>query len=511
MNQKMAQSSHHHNWQALFSLCILIFAITILSFGQAWAADPSLTPRQIAGHALRRMAFGATQEELDRVERIGLVGYVQEQTNPSGIDDRKCQNRLKAFKRPRDDWSWYQQQWYLGMLCTKRQFLERMTLFWHEHFATSFNKAGLHPARLRTQEFTLRRHALGNFRDMLKAITIDPAMLIWLDGNMSNGSPGHTPNENYAREFMQLFTLGTHELNMDGTQNLDGEGQPVPAYTERDVREAARALSGWVVVYEPPDYVKVHVKFDPALHDAGNKTVLGKPIRGRKGKQGAREVDALIEILMSRDTMAPFIAKTMIQKFATQKPSGDYVSRVATVFRNSGGSIRKTIRAVLLDPEFLAPATVLSQPVTPVELFMKEIIGLRGVSKGLYLLWSLHSTGHQIYEPPSVFSFYPPGQKERLLGTDRVMARDNFGIALTEWWSKRNNNETYVDTAALKKKYKLSTPLRVIRFLEDLYLQQPLESRTRKRILDFMDGKVDEWKLKQAIRLFFATPDFQRN
>jgi hypothetical protein len=91
------------------------------------------------------------------------------------------------------------------------------------------------------------------------------------------------------------------------------------------------------------------------------------------------------------------------------------------------------------------------------------------------------------------------------------MARDNFGIALTEWWSKGNTNETYVDTAALKKKYKLSTPLRVIRFLEDLYLQRPLESRTRKRILDFMDGKVDEWKLKQAIRLFFVTPDFQRN
>jgi uncharacterized protein (DUF1800 family) len=153
--------------------------------------------------------------------------------------------------------------------------------------------------------------------------------------------------------------------------------------------------------------MKVHVKFDPALHDAGNKTVLSKPIRGRNGKQGAREVDALIEILMSRDTMAPFIAKTMIQKFATQKPSGDYISRVATVFRNSGGSIRKTIRAVLLDPEFLAPATVLSQPITPIELFMKEIIGLRGVSKGLYLLWSLHFTGHQIYEPPSVFSFYP--------------------------------------------------------------------------------------------------------
>src|SRR5438552_188419 len=137
---------------------------------------------------------------------------------------------------------------------------------------------------------------------------------------------------------MQLFTLGTAQLNMDGTPITDSNGVPLPPYTETDVREVARALTGWHVDYDNLS----GGMFESYLHDSDDKVVLGVTITGRQGDDGANEVDDVINILMAQPTNAPFISKTLIQKLATETPTPGYVQRVATVFQSSGGDIKAT-------------------------------------------------------------------------------------------------------------------------------------------------------------------------
>jgi hypothetical protein len=169
------------------------------------------------------------------------------------------------------------------MLFSKRQLLEKMTLTWHEHFATSIDKAGMVPQMMAVQEELLRRNALGDFRRMLIEISKDPAMLIWLDNNQNNGRGTKPPSENYARELMQLFSLGTVELDMDGSIKRDALGKPIPAYTERDVKELARALTGWVVYYD--DQAKQYLSYHFNFHSARPTGWLGRALDGATAKE----------------------------------------------------------------------------------------------------------------------------------------------------------------------------------------------------------------------------------
>ena len=228
------------------------------------------TERQRIQHLLRRAGFGYSPEELGEYLALGLTGTIDRLLNPERVDDAVAEVAADAFReKALQDRQALLTTWHARLVLTKRPLLEKLTYFWHDHWATGIRKVNA-PSYMLVQNEAIRAGALGKFRDLAMAMTRDPAMMIWLD---NRDNVAKAPNENYAREFLELFTLGEGHL-----------------YTEKDVKEAARALTGWRVTAAKPTPesnfpVATGVVFMPRQFDAGMKTFLGET-----GKFGDEDV-----------------------------------------------------------------------------------------------------------------------------------------------------------------------------------------------------------------------------
>ena len=475
-----------------------------------------------AGHLLRHLGFGPNRREMHAVLRMGETAYLEQQLQPDTIDDRIGERRFQPEPTATDDGQVWPYRWLTRMVHSRRQLLEKMTLLWHQHFATSNNKVGAIPL-MRDQEQLLRGLALGNFRDLLAGITRDNAMLIYLDNGYNNGratdDEGNPlpPNENYARELLQLFSLGVHQLHMDGSLVLDADGHPLPAYTESDVREVARALTGWIPQYpqmkdpENPTEVVPPAQFEPGLHDPGEKAFLGETIPGDDGPGGAFDVERVIAVLMHQPTMAPFISKILIQQLATETPAPGYVERVATVFASSDGDIRAVVRAVLTDPDFTSAAVVRSQYKTPIEHLVGALRGLDGRGGGRTLYFWTMLSGHLVYYPPSVFSFYRPGQKGALVNAAFVATRDAGADVIANGYVDDFYDASW-DAAGMIRRHRLAArPGLAVELLARELLAAPLSASTRQVVLDYLGPRVTEAGLRGAAWLLLCSPDYQVN
>ena len=475
-----------------------------------------------AGHLLRHLGFGPNRREIHAVLRLGEAAYIEQQLDPPSIDDRIGERRFTAEPTATDDGQVWQYRWLTRMAYSRRQLLEKMTLLWHEHFATSNNKVGA-IALMRDQEQLLRAHALGNLRDLLVGITRDNAMLFYLDNGYNDGQATDDdgnpipPNENFARELLQLFSLGVHQLNMDGSLVLDAHGTPLPAYTEDDVKAVARAVTGWIPHYpemtdpENPVEVVPPAEFEPGLHDPGEKAVLGETIPADDTIGGAFDVERVVEILMHQPTMAPFISKILIQKLATETPTPGYIERVATVFAASDGDLRAVVRAVLTDPELGSAAVVRSQYKTPIEHLVGALRGLdaRGGGRTLYF-WTMLS-GHLVYYPPSVFSFYRPGQKASLVNAAYVATRDAASDIIANGYVDDFYDASW-DAPGMIRRYRLTRrPALAVELLARELLAAPLSASTRQVLLDYLGPRVSEQGLRGAAWLLLCSPEYQVN
>jgi len=304
-----------------------------------------------ARHLLNRTGFGASDAEvrafstLDRREAVERLlsgarreaalappAFVSEpfvpysQMRALSQEERMAAQR-KAFQQGVELRAW----WLREMTTTPSPLTERMTLFWHNHFATGQQKVKSGVLMYR-QNVLLRREALGNFASLLHAVSKDPAMLAYLDNARSRKE---APNENFAREVMELFTLG--------------EGH----YGERDIKEAARAFTGWSIEPKTGEY-----KYRPFFHDAGMKTVLG-----RSGPLGG---DDVLDILLARPETAQFIVGKLWREMVSPTPDPVEVKRLASVLRESRYEVKPLLRAMLLSDAFWAPenrATLIKSPV----------------------------------------------------------------------------------------------------------------------------------------------------
>lgn len=255
----------------------------------------------------------------------------------------------RQFKTPDEQKSYRQQRqrellavktwWMQEMVQSPTPLQERMTLFWHNHFATSHQKVRT-PQTLWRQHLLLRGQALGNFRRLLHGIAKDPAMLLYLDGANSRKD---APNENFAREVMELFTLG------EATQGGH--------YTEQDIKEAARAFTGWTVNREDDSF-----RLRPAIHDAGNKTLLGHT--------GSFDGDAVLDILLAQPVAAHFIVGKLWKEFVSPTPDNAEVERIARNFRASDYDIGTVLNDLLLTDAFWADSNRGSLIKSPVELIV---------------------------------------------------------------------------------------------------------------------------------------------
>jgi uncharacterized protein (DUF1800 family) len=379
----------------------LLIATSLASAAQRLGIDD-------ARHLLVRTSFAAAPAEVEAfarltrneaVERLLASARLEPSTRPEASLDSwtpRSQIRAMSEEQRREHIRHTNQQgqqlrgWWLNeMLVTASPFTERMTLIWHNHFVSSLQK--VRPTRLmHRQNLLLRQHALGSFEDMLYAVARDPAMVVYLDGASNRKG---TPNENFARELMELFTLG--------------EGN----YTEQDVREAARAFTGFGIDGETGEFV-----FRRALHDDGNKTVLG-----RTGTLGG---EAVIDILLAHPRTAQFVVTKLWREFVSPHPDENEVRRIADEFRRSRYDIAVAMRALLTSEAFYAPANRAALVKSPIDLVVGTLRTFRfEVGDPFPLVQITRSLGQDLMAPPNVKG-WPGG--EAWINASTLLGRKQF-------------------------------------------------------------------------------------
>ncbi len=339
-----------------------------------------------AEHLLNRAGFGASPSEVERALRLGQKEIIAEliagepadpffyeppprppREELRGMDEearRKAQGEVR--KAERELLTSFAGWWVERMLAGPDPLRERMTLFWHGYFTSSFRDVR-DPVAMIEQNELLRRHALGRFEDLLRGIVRDPAMLEYLDNNQNRKD---SPNENFARELMELFTLG--------------EGH----YSEQDVKQAARALTGWISrPGEDPRFVA-------RAHDRGEKTILGR--------SGDFDADDLVAILLDQPACPRWIAGRILEHFEGRAPHPARLAEYATWLRRNDYRIDLFLERLFLDPAFYSPDVVGAKIAGPVDYLVGTARRL-GVDPPGQLVWlAAGQLGQRLLDPPNV-------------------------------------------------------------------------------------------------------------
>ncbi len=306
----------------------------------------------------------------------------------------------------------------------------------------------------------LSQNAFANYKDLMKAVTLSPAMGLYLDMvNNDKPSPalGTLPNENYGREFLQLFTVGTVMLNPDGSPQLDGGGKPIPTYDQTQIKQMARVLTGWTyptipghspAAHNPPYFSGPMIAVE-SLHDTDVKTVFGQTLPS--GQTAEQDLDQMIGIVFNHQNVGPFVALRLIQHLVTSNPSPAYVQRISAVFANNGSGVRgdlaAVVDAILLDPEarqgdVAANASAggghLREPVLFTTAMLRALGATVGPQNILAEYINGYGLGQELLFPPSVFNYYSPfsripggaaaGPEFQLLTPSTAVLRANWVI-----------------------------------------------------------------------------------
>lgn len=350
-------------------------------------SSPGVTDRDAVRRLLQRVGLGPRRGELDAAASAGFDSTVATLTGPAGPDVGATATPPPSFPAPsarpgRNDVAARRAQlqqeqvqarqlvvWWLDrMAAVDAPYPERLTWFWHGHFATSVQKVR-YASLMYGQNATQRRLGAGDFRALAQAMVVDPAMLVWLDGG---GNTVGKPNENLAREFMELFTLGVGD------------------YTEDDVRQAARALTGWQV-----DVVADTSSLNPRRHDNGPETVLGSTF--------AYDSTSLVNMLLTRPASPTFIAGRIWTRFVSDTPPDPATLDALVAAYGPGHDVTALIRAAVTSPAFRSPASVLVRQ--PVEWLVAALRALRLPASKLppaALHGGLTGLGQVPFDPPDV-------------------------------------------------------------------------------------------------------------
>ncbi|MFI4922092.1 MAG: DUF1800 family protein [Burkholderiales bacterium] len=384
----------------LLFFCSLLFPFTVN------AAALSFDDARLL---LNRTGFAASEREVNEFAKLTREQAVERLLNgvrtvavtapPAWINDpiippRTLRNlspeerkvhQQEEIKKGFDLRAW----WLQEMLATPSPLTEKMTLFWHNHFVSSQQKVKYAKLMYR-QNVLLRKNALGNFGELLHAASMDPAMIIYLDSATNRKG---RPNENFAREVMELFTLG--------------EGH----YTERDIKEAARAFTGWSIEPDTGEF-----RWRPFFHDDGVKTVLGKT--------GNFDGNAVLDILLARPETSEFVVAKLWREFVSPTPDPKEVSRIANQFRSSRYDIKVALRGLLLSDAFYAQENRAVLIKSPVDLTVGTLRQFNfSVPDALPFAFTVAQLGQNLFSPPNVKG-WPGG--EAWINSATLLARKQF-------------------------------------------------------------------------------------
>lgn len=405
---------------------------------------PTSQEIDLTSHAINRLTWGARPGDYRRVSALGFERFVEEQLDPERISDRRCEfiaNQVESMSQatpelydipPRQLLADMTRHRLLRAIHSRRQLYEIMVDFWSDHFNIVSSKGDCKWLKLADDREVIRPHALGDFRAMVKASALSPAMLVYLDGHDNKVEhDGERPNENYARELLELHTLGVHG-----------------GYTQTDVMELARCLSGWTVARSQFNFRSVPSKFVASRHDNGEKLVLGQRIAAGGGE---RDLDRVLDIVCGHVATALNIATKLCRRFIADPPPDDVVATAAEEFRDSGGDLRRTLRAILRSQAFSQAASVDVGAETRGNLFKRPmhfvVSALRSTgaktSADEPIAAALERMGHAPFQYPTPDGF--PMEEQPWLGS--LLWRWNFAIAL----QNGSMPGTSVDQAALAR------------------------------------------------------------
>lgn len=430
-------------------------------------------------HLLRRAGFGATPEELKHYKDLGFDGAVDELINPEKVKNDKLDELLAKQDFDFTDMGDTRRWWIYRMAYTRRPLEEKLTLFWHGHFATSNAKTN-NPFLMYQQNELFRQHGMGDFQDTLLQVSKDPAMIIWLDNQQNRKNK---PNENYAREIMELFTMG------------------IGNYSETDIKEAARAFTGWAA---PSTYY-----FNKKQHDFGEKTFLGE--------KGNFNGDDICKILANKPATAKHISKKLIAYFVYDEPDQEVVERIADVYLTNNRDIRKVMHAVLSDKAFKSDKSYHGKIKSPAELVVGTVKSLQVQKLDGDLPSLMARMGQNLFEPPNV-----KGWDGGLawIATDTMMERFNYAARIST--QKFDTVDGYINPTKLAEKYNVNSAADMVDNLLAALVDGDVPRNTRKKLLSYVatdltgkqletapNGKTLDVKMRGLIHLIMTLPSYQ--
>ncbi len=455
-----------------------------------------------AAHLLRRTLIGPTPREIteavqstpeavvDRFLEMPFLppnppdSWVYEDPIPNNNPDSRKINRARINQT---------RAWWMELIVNQGfSIQERMVLFWHDHFVTQAIDV-IRPQALYLQNFLFRKHAVGNFKTLVEGVTRDPAMIIYLD---SNSNRVGRPNENYARELLELFTMG------------EGSG-----YTEHDIGEAARALTGWGVNGRQSI-------FREGRFDKGQKTFLGQT--GNFNEQD------IIDIIFQQEITAEFICGKLYREFVYEHPDKNVVSELAQIMRDNDYEIKPVLKALFLSAHFFDPAIIGAKIKSPVELVAGTARSLgfkagtgRSISSD-YLVYIADVLGQKLLDPPNVAGW--PGYRV-WISTSTLPERHKMTDEMVDAKPRNPNRYTIInpDTVGFVKAF--PEPYDAEKLVRDMgeYLTAfPVgEDRLEMFLETLLEGAdVYDWnpddiaaprRIKNILKLIFELPDYQLN
>lgn len=395
------------------------------------------------------------------------------------------------------------------------------------------------PLGLSSYYDTLLEHSFGNYRDLLRAVTLHPAMGFYLShvNNAKTDQDANTfPDENYAREVMQLFTIGLYELNQDGSQKLDPGGQAISTYDNADIREFAKIFTGLAyagAAGQEPQFGRnravLHtpmVMFDE-YHEPGEKYLLNGFVVPQ-GQTGIKDIDDAIDNLFNHPNVGPFVGKQLIQRLVTSNPSPEYVSRISAVFADNGddvrGDMKAVIRAILTDAEVEQASRVRE----PFRRFVAANRALNttpseGTDIGVTGFFVQNASGQMILTAPSVFNFYSPFYRpqggEGLLAPEMQITTEDTIVGITNLMAQMlyGNRPMHNDSELPEMRLDLTSLVdlagdheALLLRIERLFFAGTMSSHTRAVISGALDEAAslsDSDRVKLALYLAMTAPD----
>lgn len=390
------------------------------------STGPHVLGANVAAHFLDQAAFGPDAATLEHVETVGLDQYLNEQfaapisPYPDPATTGPGLNQVQA-------------RFFTNAVHGQDQLRQRVAFALGQIFVVSAIEENT-PTQLVPYLGILQKDAFANFRTLMKDVTLSPTMGEYLDmRNNDKADPTRDTraNENYARELMQLFTIGLSQLNVDGSLQLDTTGKPIPTYDQTTIQNFAKVYTGWTYptmpgavprIHNPAYYIGPMVPFE-SNHDTTSKTLLNGLVLPA-GQTAEQDLEAALDNIFNHPNVGPFIGKQLIQHLVGSNPSPAYVARVASVFNDNGsgvrGDLQAVIRAILLDPEARQGdnGPFADGPASPPSAHLREPVFLvASILRGLgawvndtnNLANQAANLGQTLFAPPTVFNYFAPG------------------------------------------------------------------------------------------------------